>query len=218
MLFDLDDTLLNRDQAVEKLFSIILEKYYEDANHLNKSEMLKKFKEYDRSSYGYHDKTKVLESFFNEYPSKLRLPSHDAQEFWNSHFPHCFTTNPTIINIVKTIKMHAKVAIITNGTSLRQHAKILNTNLDSCFEVIIVSEEVGYSKPDKRIFDLALEKLNVEPETALFVGDDMEKDILGCQNARIKGIWFNPHRIKNETKIKPYAEITSFESLLDYVT
>ena len=42
---------------------------------------------------------------------------------------------------------------------------------------------MGFSKPDKRIFELALNKLNLQPENTLFVGDDLEKDIAGPQNA-----------------------------------
>ncbi|WML44540.1 HAD family hydrolase [Neobacillus sp. PS3-40] len=218
MLFDLDDTLLNRDKAVDKMFLIILEKCYEDVKHSLKNEMLRKFKEYDKRGYGYSDKTKVLESFFDEFPPKYRLPHNYIQDFWNNNFPHCFSINQNTINIVNTIKVQAKIAIITNGSTQRQKAKIINTKLNSCFDIIIISEEVGFSKPDKRIFELALNKLNVQPEAALFVGDDIEKDIGGCQNANIKGIWFNPHMIKNDTEIKPYAEINSFDRLLSYFT
>lgn len=114
--------------------------------------------------------------------------------------------------------MHVKVAIITNGTTQRQKAKIHNTNLNSCFDKIIISEEVGFSKPDERIFKLALNELKVQPEDVLFVGDDLHKDIAGCQNINIKGIWFNPNKIKNSTDIKPYAEINSLEELLSYFT
>ncbi|MUK87825.1 HAD-IA family hydrolase [Ornithinibacillus sp. L9] len=218
MLFDLDDTLLNRDRAVDKMFLIIFEKCYEDVKQSVKNEMWQKFKQYDNKNCGYSDKTKVLESFFDEFPPKYRLPRNYIQEFWNNNFPHCFSIDQNTINIVNTIKEQVKVAIITNGSSQRQKAKIINTNLDSCFEIIIISEEVGFSKPDKRIFELALNKLNVQPEATLFVGDDLEKDISGCQNANIKGIWFNPHMIKNDTEIKPYAEINSFDRLLRYLT
>ena len=199
ILFDLDDTLLDRDEAVNKMFFVILEKCYGEVIHT--SEMLKKFKEYDKKSYGYNDKTKVLESFFDDFPPKYRLPRN-----YNQH----------TINIVNTVKRQAKVAIITNGSTERQKAKIINTNLNSYFEIIIISEETGFSKPDKHIFELALNKLNVQPEAALFVGDDIEKDIGGCQNANINGIWFNPHMIKNNTEIEPYAEIHSFDELLSY--
>lgn len=55
MLFDLDDTLLNRDKAVDNMFLLILEKYYEDVKNIARNEMLTKFKEYDKRSYGYGD-------------------------------------------------------------------------------------------------------------------------------------------------------------------
>lgn len=216
VIFDLDETLLNRGKAIEQMFLMILDKCYEDVKQSVKNEMLKKFKEYDKESYGHNDKTKVFESFFDEFPPKYRLPRNDIQDFWNYNLPNCFTINPNTIKIVNALKMQVKVAIITNGSTQRQKAKINNTNLNSCFEIIIISEEVGFSKPDKRIFEFALNKLIVKPEDALFVGDDIEKDIGGCQNANIKGIWFNPHKHKNDTDIKPYAEVNSFDELLSY--
>ncbi|MBK5487986.1 HAD family hydrolase [Bacillus sp. TH17] len=217
MLFDLDDTLLDRDKAVDKLFSFILEEFYGDVEqHAVKNEMLQKFKGYDKKSYGHSDKVKVLESFFDEFPPKYRLPRNCIQDFWNNNFPKCFSINQKTINIIKTIKSHIKVGIITNGSTQRQKEKIINTNLNRYFDTIIISEEAGFSKPDKLIFELALNKLNVQSEDVLFVGDDLEKDIAGCQNANIKGIWFNPNMIKNNTDTKPYAEITSFDNLLSY--
>ncbi|WP_235973606.1 HAD family hydrolase [Peribacillus faecalis] len=215
VLFDLDDTLLSRDLAIDQLFFIILEKCYEDTNH--SEEMLRSFKECDKRSYGDNDKSKVLNSFFDEYPPKNRLPCHSIQDFWNHHFPQCFSIDPKTIQIINAIKQQAKVAIITNGSVQRQNAKIMNTHLNSCFDTIIISEEVGLSKPDKRIFELALNELNVRSEEALFVGDDIEKDIGGSQTIHMKGIWFNPHKRENDTTIKPYAEIWSLDRLLDFL-
>ncbi|WP_050616766.1 HAD family hydrolase [Bacillus testis] len=216
MLFDLDDTLLNRDHAVDKLFLMILEKCYRDVNDLTKNEMLQTFKGYDKRDYGNSDKTKVLESFFDEFPPTYRLLRNDIQDFWNLHFPQCFSINQHTVKIINAIKAQMKVAIITNGSTQRQKAKIIKTDLHNCFDTIVISEEVGFSKPDKRIFELALHKMNVPPEAALFVGDDIERDIGGCQRAHIKGIWFNPHMNKNDTEIKPYDEIDSFDRLLSY--
>ncbi|MEI5907952.1 HAD family hydrolase [Bacillus spongiae] len=217
MIFDLDDTLLNRDKAVEKMFLMILDKCYEEVNHSRKKEMLQKFKEYDQRRYGQSDKINVLESLFDEFSPKYRMPRHDIQDFWNQHFPYCFSINQNTINIINIIKKHVKVAIVTNGATQRQRAKINNTNLNSCFDTVIISEEVGFSKPDKRIFELVLNKLKVEPDATLFVGDDIERDIDGCQNVNIKGIWFNPCMINNESDIKPYDEIHSLDELLSYI-
>ncbi|MEK4912861.1 HAD family hydrolase [Bacillus sp. FSL E2-8887] len=216
MLFDLDDTLLDRDKAVDNLFLLVLEKCYGDVSDTVKNNMLQKFKEYDKREYGISDKTIVLESLFDEFAPKYRLPRNYIQDFWNENLPKCFSIDQNTILFLNHIKRHFKVGIITNGSTQRQKAKIMNTGLNEYFDTIIISEEVGFSKPDKRIFELALNKLNVQSEDVLFVGDDLEKDIAGCQNANIKGIWFNPNVIKNNTDTKPYAEITSFDNLLSY--
>ncbi|MGF9770591.1 HAD family hydrolase [Bacillus albus] len=218
MLFDLDDTLLDRDKAVDKLFLFVLEKCYEDVCDKVKNNMLQKFKEYDKREYGTSDKTIVLESLFDEFAPKYRLPRNYIQDFWNEYFPKCFSIDQNTVHFLNQIKKHFKVGIITNGSTQRQKAKIFNTNLNRYFETIIISEEVGFSKPDKRIFELALNKLNLQPENTLFVGDDLEKDIAGPQNVNIKGVWFNPQKIKNTTEIQPYAEINTLDSLLSYVT
>ncbi|HDR7782351.1 HAD family hydrolase [Bacillus wiedmannii] len=218
MLFDLDDTLLDRDKAVDNLFLLVLEKCYENVSDTVKNNMLQKFKEYDKREYGISNKTIVLESLFDEFAPIYRLPHNYIQDFWNENFPTCFSIDQNTIHFLNHIKSHFKIGIITNGSTHRQKAKIINTNLNNYFDTIIISEEVGLSKPDKRIFELALNKLNVQPKNTLFVGDDLEKDIAGCQNANINGIWFNPHRITNRTEIKPYSEIDTFDSLLSYIT
>ncbi|HDR7719256.1 HAD-IA family hydrolase [Bacillus albus] len=218
MLFDLDDTLLDRDKAVDNFFLLVLEKCYEDVSDTVKNTMLQKFKEYDKREYGISDKTIVLDSLFDEFAPKYRLPHNYIQDFWNENFPKCFSIDQNTIHFLNQIKKQFKVGVITNGSTQRQKAKIFNTNLNKYFETIIISEEVGFSKPDKRIFELALNKLNVQPENTLFIGDDLEKDIAGPQNVNIKGVWFNPQKIKNTTQIQPYAEINTLDSLLSYVT
>lgn len=217
MLFDLDDTLIDRDKAVDNLFLLVLEKCYEDVSDTVKNNMLQKFKEYDKREYGISDKTIVLESLFDEFAPKYRLPHNYIQDFWNENLPKCFSIDQNTSHFLNQIKRHFKIGIITNGSTHRQKAKIINTNLNNYFDTIIISEEVGLSKPDKRIFELALNKLNVQPEDVLFIGDDLEKDIAGPQNANIKGVWFNPQKIKNTTQIQPYAEINTLDSLLSYV-
>ncbi|TCD33252.1 HAD family hydrolase [Bacillus wiedmannii] len=217
MLFDLDDTLLDRDKAVDNLFLLVLEKCYEDVSDTVKNNMLQKFKEYDKREYGISNKTIVLGSLFDEFAPIYRLPHNYIQDFWNENFPTCFSIDQNTIHFLNHIKSHFKIGIITNGSTHRQKAKIINTNLNNYFDTIIISEEVGLSKPDKRIFELALNKLNVQPEDVLFIGDDLEKDIAGPQNANINGVWFNPQKIKNTTQIQPYAEINTLDSLLSYV-
>ncbi|PFA69852.1 2-haloalkanoic acid dehalogenase [Bacillus sp. AFS015802] len=216
MLFDLDDTLLDRNQAVDNLFLILLEECYGNVEDELKREMLLTFKEYDKRAYGINDKTAVFESFFCEFPPINRLIQ--IQDFWNHHFPQCFSISEHTVNLVKRIQEHMKVAIITNGTVHRQKAKIMNSGLHECFDVILISEEVGLEKPDQRIYQLALNKLQVHPEDALFVGDNLEKDVGGPKGAGLKGIWFNPGGMENDSDIMPDEEIQSLDELLHYLS
>lgn len=58
----------------------------------------------------------------------------------------------------------------------------------------MVSEAVGLRKPDPRIFQLALERLNSRPEKSLFVGDNPEADIAGARRAGLRTVWMrNSH-------------------------
>lgn len=72
VMFGIDDTLLNRDNALEKMFFITLEKYYEDVKIAERNQVLHNFKEYDRRDYGNSNKTRVFESFFYNFPSQNR--------------------------------------------------------------------------------------------------------------------------------------------------
>lgn len=56
-------------------------------------------------------------------------------------------------------------------------------------EVIIDSAQVGISKPDPRIFALALERLGRAPHTAAYVGDSFERDMVAAKAAGLQTIW-----------------------------
>ena len=57
------------------------------------------------------------------------------------------------------------------------------------FEALAFSDEVGYVKPDPRLFMAALEALGVEPGKAVHVGDSVKSDVLGAKNAGMKTVW-----------------------------
>lgn len=214
VLFDLDDTLLKRDKAVDYLFRFILENYYTVTDDIMTKKMLKRFKEYDKQSYGDGDKSKVLKPFFQEFPPEREMTDSSMADFWNKYFPQCFKVGEDTLVLLNQMNKYVKMGIITNGSVQRQNAKIKNSKLNSYFETIIISEEVGLSKPDKKIFDLALDELDVVPEDVLFIGDDLVKDVKGPQNAGMTAVWFNPMKEENTTDITPDLEVNHLDNVL----
>lgn len=58
------------------------------------------------------------------------------------------------------------------------------------FEFILASSEYLFRKPNKRIFELALEKAKLSPEEVWYIGDDYECDILGARSTGIYPVWY----------------------------
>lgn len=109
-------------------------------------------------------------------------------------FPYAHTI---LVYLSNTYRMH----IITNGFKEVQYKKIRNSNLEKYFDKIIISEEIGYKKPDKNFFKCSLEKANAKAEESIVIGDDLNVDIIGARNAGIDQIFFNNNKIPHTEKI-----------------
>ncbi len=78
--------------------------------------------------------------------------------------------------------------MITNGYTDFQLRNISTLQLDTYFHTILVSEEEGIKKPDPRLFQKALKKMNVNAGESFFIGDHEEKDVGGAQVSGLKTI------------------------------
>ncbi len=96
--------------------------------------------------------------------------------------PHLIDGTLELLNIAST---KASLHIITNGFKEVQGFKIDGGKLGGYFQQVINSEDAGYRKPSKEIFEFAMKKANASPEQSLMVGDDWDADIIGARNAGI---------------------------------
>ena len=84
-----------------------------------------------------------------------------------------------------------RIALVTNGPSQLQRRKIEILGIAPWFEAVLVSAEVGHSKPEPGIYDLALASLDADPKDAWFVGDNLYTDIAGANNVGMPSVWVN---------------------------
>jgi putative hydrolase of the HAD superfamily len=106
-----------------------------------------------------------------------------------------------------------RVALITNGPSENQRARIGPLGLDHYFEAIVVSGELNIRKPDPAIFEHMLRELDLSPAAAIYVGDNLEADIGGAHAARMAAVWIN-RLDATAGDFAPDAEITTLDDLL----
>lgn len=86
------------------------------------------------------------------------------------------------------------MAIVTNITPElleHQHKKVEALGIAALFDAIIYSAEVGFHKPDRRIYDHTAAVLGVSNEDCLFVGDDPDSDIAGALAAGMEAVWLD---------------------------
>ena len=94
----------------------------------------------------------------------------------------------TLLDFLRSIRPKYKTGLISNAWSgLRNY--ILREKFDDAFEYMVISSEVGAAKPDPKIFQIALEQLQVRANEAVFVDDFME-NIEACEKVGMKGIHF----------------------------
>lgn len=110
------------------------------------------------------------------------------------------------VELLKTLRsLGIATGIITNN---RYSEKTVRWKLRKLFpehefDVILSSAEVGCHKPDRKIFELALQELQIEPSKAWFVGDSLEDDIKGAIQVGMEPFWYVKHAKLDKTKINP---------------
>lgn len=94
-----------------------------------------------------------------------------------------------LIEFIRALRPRYKTGLLSNNfPSLRQTMREV-WRIEDAFDTIIVSAEVGLLKPDKRIYRLALDELQVAPEESIFV-DDFELNLSGAHAVGMESIHF----------------------------
>lgn len=85
------------------------------------------------------------------------------------------------------------IGIITNGPTAHQWRKVHQLGLSEWIseEHIFISAQVGIAKPDVRLFRYVEQKLGIEPNQTIYVGDSYANDIVGAKDAGWQAIWLN---------------------------
>ncbi len=109
-----------------------------------------------------------------------------------------------------------RLALITNGASRPQWAKINQFQLAAHFEYIAVEGDLGYGKPNPRVFQHVLAQLDASPDDCWMVGDNLEWDIAAPQRLGITGIWHDhdAQGLPAQAPSQPDRIITRLRNLL----
>jgi putative hydrolase of the HAD superfamily len=194
VIFDLDDTLLDRT----KTFSLYCE-YLTDGFLKNKispdekENTLLMLRDMDKN--GYENRTVFYSKIINIW--NLEYTAEELEKDWFEQFDKYSVPAYKLIETLEYLHKKYKLAIITNGSSYMQNKKIDKLGIRKYFKEIIISGDVGIKKPEKNIFILCCNRLNIEPSEAVYIGDNYEIDIMGATGAGLNAIWINKFGLNN---------------------
>lgn len=222
ILFDLDDTLVNSKKAEYNAICKFKSLYsqFNKVTDINFAKAWSKitmemYEKYHQGEISFEElKIRRIRGLFSYY--SINISNDDAREKFKG-YKEIYEKNWILFDdakeVLESLKNKYKLVILSNGDGKQQRKKIGYTGLDKYFSNIFISSEVGYSKPEKGIFEIACRNINLKPENCIMVGDKYKVDIEGSLNAGMNGIWVN----RNKEKVSYKLQIKELKELNNYL-
>jgi putative hydrolase of the HAD superfamily len=148
-------------------------------------------------------------------PAKLEQMPLFLAEMCRGISRHRLGLYPHVRRVLDALRGRYPLALITDAQSTYARGELHRVGLLGYFDPIVVSGDHGYRKPDRRLFQLALDGMAVAAENALYVGNDMYRDIFGAREAGLKTVMFDSDQGKKAyLDCAPDYTITDLRDLL----
>ena len=186
ILFDLDNTLIDRLEAAKKTYYTFINETFVDASEDFKDRVFAELFELDKN--GVTPKNEV----FGPIEQKYNLEKGwtlDKLERWSDVLASNTVTFEGTKETLEKLKPEYKLGIISNGPVQAQSMKLEKSGIKSLFEMILFTGEIGIYKPDPRVFLEGCKRIGCTPEEAYYVGDNIPFDIEGSRNAGLSPIF-----------------------------
>jgi putative hydrolase of the HAD superfamily len=123
---------------------------------------------------------------------------------------------PYVLEMLDVLRAHYPLAIVTDAQTMYARGELHKVGLLGSFDPIVISGDYGYRKPDRRLFQYALDGMGVAARNALYVGNDMYRDIYGAREAGMTTVMFDSDQgVKVYRDCAPDYRITDFRDLLE---
>jgi putative hydrolase of the HAD superfamily len=231
IFFDLDDTLLDHGAALRRAIRLTYDEYaplfagiefdrLRDAFEAINEAMWRMYANEQLTTEGFRlRRFEELVTWCDIWEPERELVrmgrAGDLSAYYVERYVDCVTTYEGVIPMLQELARQYPLGIISNGFAGAQQGKLESAGIAGYFTHVIFSEHVGVHKPHPRIFETAVQMAGVQPEEALFIGDNFLNDIVGASAVGFRTIWFNPagFPIPTEPGAQPAAVVGSIAEL-----
>lgn len=220
MLFDFDHTLFDSDASEAAAFVHALlavgvgapDSHFETYKSINGAL-------WSRVEAGEITPAEVHSTRFDQLAAQLGIERH-AGAMANA-FVGAMGANGDLYHgarsLLESLSATVSLAMVTNALSAVQRARIDRLEIGDYFDAVVISEEVGVSKPGTAIFDIVFDQLGYpDRETVLMVGDSLTSDMRGGSNYGLDTCWYNPYGRSAGPSDNITHEVASLGSLVAF--
>ena len=201
LFIDLDDTVYDFSAASEESFCETYEllqygRFFDSFEHY-----LSIYKPYNLELWRIYGEGKITKEELNKrrYSYPLECVGIHDQELADTFCKEALSRIPTkgplmpgAIELLEYLRPKYRMFILSNGFKELQSRKMHAAGIDKYFDELILSEDLGVNKPNRELYDYALQKTGSTLEESLMIGDMFETDITGAANIGMEQIYYNP--------------------------
>lgn len=186
ILFDFDNTLMDRQLAAYNNYADIIEGLIEHKRGSFEFEnIMQDLMVWDE--WGTCPKDKVFERFCDKYKLDMNLPPILCEKFIDAFGSYAVLFESTT-HVLTELRNKYKLGIVTNGQSSVQNKKMDTVNIREHVDFVLVGGDY-IGKPHPIMYEEAIKRMNLKAEEVVFVGDIFQTDIIGAKRFGMTPIW-----------------------------
>lgn len=225
LFIDLDDTIYDFSSASREAFMETYEllhydRFFDSFNHYYSI-----YEPYNLELWHIYGEGKITKEELNKrrYSYPLEIVGIKDQELADTFCREALGRIPTknrlidgAIELLEYLRPKYNMYILSNGFKELQSHKMRTAGIDKYFDALILSEDIGVNKPNRELYEYALEKTGSKLEESIMIGDMFETDIVGAANIGMKQIYFNPKKKESHTFAPTYmvTELLQIKDIL----
>ena len=137
--------------------------------------------------FGFVNKKEVWQKLKDKYLPDLVVDEWTKR--WYGNFFRFQRLRQDCADVLSDLRKDYKLGIVTNGSADSQMAKVKALGLDQMVDCVVTEGDLGFGKPDPRVFVYAADRLCLPCDEICFVGDTFSTDIYGALKAGMKALW-----------------------------
>lgn len=188
ILFDLDETLIDRTQSIVHYAARLQRDFADDLVPLAVATIAATIVVADER--GYRPREALFGDLVQRLPWRTPPEVKRLQTHWETWFPVSSVAREGLEATLTALRAQGiRLGVVTNGAVQRQQPKIAQLQIRPYLSTVVISEAVQIKKPDPRIFARALADVGCVASQAWFVGDHPVNDVLGAAASGLRPVW-----------------------------